>query len=126
MKYLILQGLYCAHPKGEYGAVPHVGDLVKMTHCWQAWRKCQACGHDRSNTMSHKGHSEQIISTPELVKSAFAVVITLSTGKRFMPLVRYISFFFFFFTANVLKVLLKTKLQCRKPTLCGCFFILLN
>lgn len=58
--------------------------------------------------MSHKGHSEQIISTPELVKSAFAVVITLSTGKRFMPLVSIHFFLSFFLTPNVLKVFLKT------------------
>lgn len=70
-------GLYCAHLRGENGASPHVDDSVKMTHCWQARRKCQARGHHRSNTMSQKGHLEQIKSSPELVKSAFAIVVTL-------------------------------------------------
>lgn len=70
-------GLYRARLQGEDGAIPHVGDSVKMTRCWQAWRKCQACGHHRTNAMSHKGHSKQIKSAPELMKSAFAVVITL-------------------------------------------------
>lgn len=37
--------------------------------------------------MSHEGCSEQIKSTPELVKSACAVVVTLSTGNMFVLLV---------------------------------------
>lgn len=101
-------GLDCARLLGEYGAVPRVGDSVKMTYCWQAWRKCQACGHHTSHTMSHKGHSKQIKSTPEFVNVTWGkqVLLYLWGGKkprdRFKQFKMLLFFLGFLSLANVL------------------------